>query len=255
MCIIIFAYDCHPRYKLVFAQNRDEFWDRPSLAADYWPENPAILAGIDKRAGGTWMGITTAGRLAALTNYRNSNLDPLAPSRGHLVRNYLEKDLTAEEYLHALQRHEEGYNDFNLLAGTTDSLFYFSNQEKLVRPVEPGIHGLSNSLLDVPWPKVAKGTKTLEKILGNIDVEVEQLFTMMADREQPNDNELPSTGIDLEWERILAPIYVASPGYGTQSTTILLVDRHDKVEFWERSFNQAQPGDWTEVHYEFNTLV
>ncbi len=252
MCLIIFAYDCHAQYKLVVAANRDEFYKRPDLPAAFWPDNSKILAGKDLQQGGTWMGITTAGRFAALTNYRNpSSYNPQLPSRGYLVQNYLTGSLDPQSYIESLGDVGAKYNGFNLLVGNYDSLYYYSNQEKLIRKVEKGIHGLSNSLLDVPWPKVTKGMETLADCLHYKDVEVENLFELMADREQPADQDLPQTGVSLEMERMLAPAYVMSQDYGTKSTTVLLVDRNNRVQFWERRFTPTQSEPHNEVYFEY----
>lgn len=253
MCLIVFAYDYHPRYKLVVAANRDEFYRRPTLPADFWQDNPSILAGRDLEQGGTWMGVTTTGRFAALTNYRGPSQDKQqTPSRGQLVRNYLNSDLSPETYLQGLDKGGVEYNGFNLLTGTTQALYYYSNQEKVIRPVEKGVHGLSNSLLDVAWPKVSKGVKALEGCLQEQDIQVERLFEILADQERPDDSELPQTGVGLELERMLSPMYIVSPDYGTRSSTILLIDRHNHVQFWERRFTSEESGMGNEVSYEFN---
>ncbi len=252
MCMILWASDCHLKYKLVVAANRDEFYNRPTLPADYWPDHPRILAGKDIKHGGTWMGITTTGRFATLTNYRDpSNYDPQALSRGHLVQGYLENDLSPASYLKNLSNGKEEYNGFNLLTGTFDNLYYFSNQEKIIHKVEKGFHGMSNSLLDVPWPKVARGIKALEGCLQSREVNVESLFALMADRTQPPDHELPQTGVSLELERQLAPAFVKMQDYGTRSTTVILVDHSNYVQFRERSFKPGQPNTWTEICYDF----
>lgn len=252
MCLILFAYDCHPQYQLVVAANRDEYYKRPALPAAFWPDNPAILAGKDLQQGGTWMGVTTMGRWAALTNYRDpASFKALAPSRGLLVQNYLISDVAPESYIGNLGNEEVVYNGYNLLVGTYDSLYYYSNQEKLIRKVEKGCHGLSNSLLDVPWPKVKKGINSLAACLRNEDIKVADLFAIMADRKQPDDQDLPYTGVSLELERMLAPAYVVSEKYGTKSTTVILVDRNHNVEFWERSFTAGNMETGNEAHYSF----
>ncbi len=252
MCTVLWASDCHTQYKLVVAANRDEFYKRPTLQAAFWPDNPKLLAGKDMQHGGTWMGITTTGRFATLTNYRDpSNHNPRALSRGHLVQKYLEGNLEPEDYLDNLIDMKDEFNGFNLLAGTLDDLYYFSNLEKLVRKVARGCHGLSNSLLDVPWPKVSRGIEALSACLQKRTIDPEDLFELMSDRHQPPDHELPETGVSLELERLLAPVYVEMKDYGTRSTTVILVDRSNYVQFWERSFVPWQSATWTEVHYEF----
>lgn len=252
MCLILFAIDCHPQYRLVVAANRDEYYHRQTLPADFWPDNPSILAGRDGYQGGTWMGITTAGRIAALTNYRDpSRHNPQAPSRGHLVREYLESSTSPVPYMRDLLDESDRYNGFNLLAGTPENLYYFSNREKIIRPLEKGCHGISNSLLDVPWPKVTRGIDGLTACLRQQEINHEDLFALMADRELADDSDLPHTGVSLEMERMLSSIFIEMPGYGTRSTTILLVNRENQVQFWERTFFPDQPGTWKDAYYSF----
>jgi uncharacterized protein with NRDE domain len=254
MCLIILANDCHPRYKLVLMANRDEFYARPTSPAAFWAECPSLLAGKDEKEGGTWMGVTTEGRWAALTNYREPfDHDPQAPSRGHLTQNYLEGSMTANSYMQNLLAEDLPYNGYSLLAGTCDQIYYYSNREKVVREVDKGVHGLSNGLLDTPWSKVTKGKKALGDSIQQYNINVDTLFAIMADREPPADHELPNTGMSLEMERMLAALHVESYdfGYGTRSTTIMLIDYHHKVQFWERSFAPSQAGSSSEGYYEF----
>lgn len=252
MCTIIFAYDCHPKYQLVVAANRDEFYKRPTQAAAFWPEHEDLLAGKDLKEGGTWMGITTNGRFATLTNYRDpAAFNPAAQSRGHLVYNYLVDEAHPLAYIEAIVSQADLLNGFNLLLGDQESLYCYSNRDHSIRKVGRGVHGLSNSLLDDPWPKVAKGKKRLERILADDEINREDLFAMMADREEVPDEMLPQTGVSLEMERVLAPAFVMSPGYGTRTTTVLLMSRNGIVQFWERSFMPDGADKWNEVHYEF----
>jgi len=251
MCLILIAHDVHPRYKLLVAGNRDEFYNRPTQPASFWPENPAILAGRDLIKGGTWSGITTAGRFAAVTVYREpTRYPPHLPSRGLLAAEYLRSQDDPQVYLEQLASQGGDYKGFSLLVGTVDSLYYFSNRENIIRPLDKGLHGLSNSLLNVPWPKVTKGIKTLSECLQAEDIKAEDLFAIMADRECPPDRDLPDTGVGLERERMLGPAFIVSPKYGTRETTVLMVDRDNQVQYWERSFVSPQSGTWEEVHYE-----
>lgn len=252
MCLIIFAVNAHPQYKLVLAANRDEFYSRPDQPAAFWQDNPEVLGGKDLQQGGTWMGVTTTGRFAALTNYRNpAAYNPESPSRGYLVQNYLTSTIDPQSYIEDLDNGGAGYNGFNLLAGSRGNLYYYSNREMLLRKVENGIHGLSNSLLDVPWPKVTRGVKLMTDCLQHNQVEAEQLFAMMADRVQPPDEDLPHTGVSLEMERMLAPLFVTSPDYGTKATTVLLIDQNNQVQFWERTFKTGQSAPANETYYNF----
>lgn len=256
MCLILLAMDFHPRYKLVVAANRDEFYQRPAAPAGFWKGQPDVLAGKDIKEGGTWMGVTRQGRFAALTNYRDpQNVKPQAPSRGHLVRDYLINDLSPAAYLDNLPEGGEQYNGFNLLAGTIDELYYYSNRVKKIRKIDKGLHAVSNSLLDVPWPKVTKGVRGLAGILNQEDINVEDLFVLMKNRDIPADQDLPDTGVGLEMERWLAPVFIVSADYGTRSTSILLADRSNKVRFWERSYDPQDSLISSEVFYEFQSRL
>jgi uncharacterized protein with NRDE domain len=251
MCLIFLAYDYHPQYKLVVAANRDEYYSRPTLAADFWPDNPSILAGKDLIKGGTWMGITTTGRFSAVTTYREPLIyPPHLPSRGLLAKNYLNSNDAPEVYMENLVNKASEYKGYSLLAGTFESLYYLSNRENIIRKLDKGLYGLSNSLLNVPWPKVTKGIKALADCLQHDDIKVEHLFAIMADKEPPDDKDLPDTGIGLERERMLSPACIVSPNYGTRATTVILVDHDNQIKFRERTLDPAQSGTWSEVSYE-----
>lgn len=251
MCLILMAFDCDPRYKLVLAANRDEFYNRPTKALHEWPDNPGLLAGKDLLEGGTWMGVTKSGRFAALTNYRDQTHKSHAPSRGRLVQKFITTDIAAEQYTNDLTNYHSQYNGYNLLLGSFDSLLYISNRDSQVRPVTPGIHGLSNSLLDVPWPKVTLGKQYLHNCLQESTLNVEHIFEFMADNTSVADQDLPHTGVPLVWERLLSPIFIASDNYGTRSTSVLLVDRNNSVQWWERSFLPECSGQCQEIYYQF----
>ncbi len=255
MCLILFALDSHPRYKLVVASNRDEFYKRPVETADFWPDVPHVLAGKDLKEGGTWLGVTRQGRFAALTNYRDPrNMKNQAPSRGHLVLNYLQNRIDPGSYLDNLSGTAAAYNGFNLLVGSIDVLYYYSNRENQIHTVKAGIHALSNSLLDTPWPKAIRGTRGMADILAGDDVEAEELFALMRDQNIPADQDLPDTGVGLEMERWLGPTFITGTEYGTRSTSLLLVDRNNKACFWERSYEPQGMNVAKEIHYKFVVL-
>ncbi|MBN1829028.1 MAG: NRDE family protein, partial [Deltaproteobacteria bacterium] len=158
MCLILMAFHVNARYPLVVAANRDEFYDRPSLPAGYWPENPSILAGKDLRGGGAWFGVTKEGRFAAITNFR----DPLTKregqrSRGLIVADYLTGSRAPDAFVKDLRRRLNQYNDFTVILGSAESLFSYSNRDDVLKEVTRGFHGLSNHFIDTPWPKVTKG--------------------------------------------------------------------------------------------------
>ncbi|NLJ72409.1 MAG: NRDE family protein [Syntrophomonadaceae bacterium] len=251
MCLIIFAYDYHSKYKLVVAANRDEFYERPTVKASFWKDEPTILAGQDLKEGGTWLGVNTDGHFAALTNYRDpSSIKDNAPSRGQLVKNYLISNLSPTEYMETIPNAGSDYNGFNLLLGDKSDLYYLSNQKQERQKLSKGVYGLSNSLLNVKWPKVTKGIDNLTEILSGNNFEVNDLFNMMADRDLVKDEDLPNTGVGMELERILAPAFVVSPNYGTSLTTVLLMDYESNVKYWERTFINQNPNNWEEAYYE-----
>jgi len=251
MCLILLAYKSHPEYPFVFAANRDEFYERPSLAADFWKERPDILGGLDLRGGGTWLGITRKGRFAALTNFRDPSAQKMdAPSRGELVSRFLKSGETAAQYLRFLEENGPRYNGFSLIFGQVDDLRYYCNRNGSGK-LAPGIHGLSNACLDVPWPKVRRGTAELKRAVDHRrGVPTEELFTILADRSAPEDDNLPLTGVGLEWERVLSPLFIVSPVYGTRASTVIVIDRHGSVIFEERTFDEAsQP--WMTARFAF----
>jgi uncharacterized protein with NRDE domain len=238
MCLILAALDAHPDYALVVAANRDEFYDRPTAPAAFWSEHPRILGGRDLRAGGTWLGVDGSGRFAAVTNYRQGEREPPAPrSRGLLVSDYLSSDVDAGGYVARVEREGAEYNGFNLLAGGAGELHWLSNREGRRRRLGPGIYGLSNHLLDTPWPKVTAGKSALTALLGGREADlVSRLFDLLSDKTQVPDDALPRTGIGLAWERLLSSAFIASAEYGTRSSTVVLIGSDGAVTFAERSF-------------------
>ena len=245
MCLILVAVRVHPSFKLILAANRDECYDRPTAKAAFWPEFPELLAGKDLCAGGTWVGITTGGRIAAVTNYRDPSFNSSdAPSRGTLVSEFLIGQQHPREYLERLNQKADIYNGFSLIVGEKEVLYVYSNRDKRVRNLSAGIYGLSNHLLDTPWPKVVRGKETLERLLSDrTDPNTDAIFEILENRSIPNDRHLPDTGVGLRWERILSPIFVSSPTYGTRSSNIILIDLEDHVTFAERTFNSKLPPD------------
>ena len=243
MCLILFAYKAHPSYNLILAANRDEFYERPSSPADFWEDTPQVLAGQDLQEGGTWMGIDRAGRFAAITNYRDpASWKNNAPSRGGLVSSYLCGNQSADDYLENISRQGNLYNGYNLIVGDRHELFAYSNRGERQK-LNPGIYGLSNHLINTPWPKVTRGKKLLAETLDKKGAELEAaLFALLADRKIPADHKLPNTGIGLEWERVLSSIFIASPGYGTRSSTILLICKNGRIKFVEKVYDGQPQG-------------
>lgn len=253
MCLIVFAWRVHPEFPLVLGANRDEFFDRPTLPAAFWPERPLLLAGRDLRKGGTWLGITRHGRVAAVTNYRHGLDAPRdAPSRGQLVTSFLAEDIAPEAFLARVAATSHGHDGFNLIVGDRGGLFYYSNRNAAPQPIDAGVHGLSNALLDTPWPKVQRAKAALADLMGaERSLLLKGVFALLADESRPADADLPATGVGLEWERLLSAVFIASPHYGTRCSTVLLVDRHGHMTFVERTF-EAPPAVWADRAYEID---
>ena len=238
MCLILFASRIHARYPLIVAANRDESYERPSARASFWSDHPHVYAGRDLEHGGTWLGISTNGRFAAITNYRQGHRIAAARrSRGELTRDYLVGAEPAATYVEAVARRAHGYNGFSLIAGEPGRLYFYSNRGNGVQAIEPGVHGLSNHLLDEPWPKVERGIAVLSSLARAEETEITAtLFELLADRAPAPDELLPATGIALDRERALSAAFIAGQTYGTRASTVLLVDAGGEALFHERSY-------------------
>jgi uncharacterized protein with NRDE domain len=238
MCLILFAHKAHRDYPLIMAANRDEAFARPAAPAAFWDDLPHVCAGRDLQKGGTWLGITRTGRVAAVTNYRDPKAPRNAPlSRGALVRDYLAGGADAQRYLSEVSRRGERYRGFILIVGDLERLYWYSNRGPAIEPVAPGVHGLSNHLLNTPWPKIQRAKQTMASLLaGDEGTLASGLFEILADRTQAPDHELPDTGVGLRRERVLSSIFVMGDRHGTRASTLLLVDRNGGVLFVERSY-------------------
>ncbi|MFS0821193.1 NRDE family protein [Bacillus sp. 1P02SD] len=244
MCLILFAYQAHPVYKLIVAANRDEFLQRPTAPIHFWEDEPTLLAGRDLEKMGTWMGVTTFGRFAALTNYRDPNeMLEGKQSRGKLVKDALTFNGAIAEYMKQLEKTNSQYPGYNLLVGEMDNLYYYSNVGKSIEKVKPGIHGLSNHLLDTNWPKVKKGKEGLSTIIKGDNL-VENLLELLQNTDRPHDHFLPKTGVSLEWERILSSLFIQTNGYGTRSSTVLLMSDKE-IQYVERTYSGPGTTDQT----------
>ena len=249
MCLIAIATRIHPLYPLIIAANRDEFYHRPTAPLEFWQDHPNILAGRDLEQNGTWLGITKTGRIAAITNFREpASIDPHAPSRGLLINNFLSSDQHPEDYLQAIKDSGEKYNGFNLVVGDMHQLWWYSNKNKdsvnsHIVKITPGIHMISNHLMDTPWPKTIKTKSGIQDICHRENaIDPKDIFQVLSDRNQPPDEQLPETGVGRQWERILSPVFVSSDIYGTRSSAVILSDNDGRITFAERTFkSQGNP--------------
>lgn len=251
MCLLSFAIDSHPHYCLVLAANRDENFVRPTAPARFWDDVPQILAGRDLEAGGTWLGVSRNGRLAALTNYYGS--DEYAPdklSRGQLITDFLRGNFSADDYGEHLRRTGDYYNGFGLVFCDGSRFHYFTNRGPSLFDIPAGVHGLSNHLLDTHWPKVIAVKSGLHHIISNDRIiDPEELFTLLSDRTRYVDEQLPDTGVGIERERTLSSIFVSRPEFGTRCSTVILIDRTNRMTFLERSFDAQQNSTGTVEFY------
>lgn len=233
MCLIVLAWQAHPDYPLVVAANRDEFLDRPASPAHWWNDSPDLLAGRDLEAGGTWLGLTRSGRFAALTNYRDpEQRRPGLPSRGALVRAALEASTDARTSLDHLALGSAAYAGFNLLVGDGARLGIHESTTGAVRLLEPGVYGLSNHLLDSPWPKLRLAREAFSAALPTLPATT-AFVDLLRDTSAVPDHHLPQTGVSLEWERWLAPAFIRAPGYGTRCSSLITLSRTGEARFTE----------------------
>jgi uncharacterized protein with NRDE domain len=237
MCLILLSFRAHRHFPLVVAANRDEHFARPAASAGFWADHPGVYAGRDLEQGGTWMGIHTNSRFAAVTNYRQGRPGGAAPrSRGALVRDFLVGEIAAPDYLDAIDGSQ--FNPYSLIVGDLDGLYFQSNRGSGVTCIAPGVHGLSNHLLNTPWPKVTAGIAALDSTrnfddpdaIGNV------MFALLAERVPAQESELPDTGIDRQRERELSPPFILGSHYGTRTSTLLLVHASGEVFVHEKRY-------------------
>jgi uncharacterized protein with NRDE domain len=241
MCLIVVAWRASPAVRLAVAANRDEFFARETAPAAWWADAPDVLAGRDLRSGGTWLGVTRRGRFAALTNFRDLSApkNDAATSRGALVAEFLRGEETPRRFLSRIRGRASSFEGFNLLVSDDDELWSFSNVEGDPVLVAPGVYGLSNHLLETPWPKVVAARARLEHALAEAQDAEEpegRLLALLGDRSLASDDALPETGLPLEWERSLSAAFVVLPDYGTRASTTFVLSPDGAARFTERTF-------------------
>lgn len=236
MCLILVAWQVHPHYPLVVAANRDEFHARPTAAAARWSDALQVVAGRDLEAGGTWLGITDGGRFAAVTNVREPGKPKGPQSRGRLAQDFLIGEMPPDDFAGSIA--DEAFSGFNLLVADARTLCYRSNRDGAARALPAGIYGVSNHLLDTPWPKLTTAKARFAEALYRLPDE-QPFFDLLADDEIVPDGDLPATGVPLEWERRLSAVFVRSPDYGTRASTLLLRRSDGSGILVERSFDAA----------------
>ena len=256
MCLIVFALNPDSKYRFVLVANRDEFHQRPTSAMHWWSD-AGPLAGRDEKSGGTWLGIMPDGRVSAVTNYRAPQLSNAPRSRGQLPLELLTVDSMpgAAARIHENQEH---YGAFNLIGYDGETVHCISSEatEGFVA-LHDGIHGISNHLLDTPWPKLQIGRHWLDEILsGTITPATDlhdHLIHRFADTAPAPDSDLPDTGVGLELERALSPVFIRGGHYGTRATTVVSITHEGIAEVTERTYGPN--GDKGSLqHFRFDTL-
>lgn len=235
MCLILFSWDNHPKYKLILAANRDEFYERPTDKLNKWRDYTGVLAGRDLTCGGTWMGIHEKNRFTALTNYRDpTRILKDAPSRGDLTTDFLVSNDSPSGYFSEKESKLNQYNGFNLLVGDFNQLGYFNNVDNQYQKLSPGTYGLSNALLNTPWPKLQKAKNAFEQVVSAESPDVHQLYKIMQDSTLADDDALPETGVPYEWEKAISAIFIETETYGTCCSTVLTVTHkgHGEIREW-----------------------
>jgi uncharacterized protein with NRDE domain len=254
MCLLLIAWKTHPRYRLILAGNRDEFHDRPSTPLNWWQDDARILGGRDLKAGGTWLGVARSGRFGVVTNYRDLQA-PVegAPSRGNLIPRFLTGATSPKEFLDDLRGAALRYSGFNLLVGGSRALYYFSNRSpKGPTALAPGVYGLSNHLLNTAWPKLTRTRERFSEHIKEPEIVPETLFGILADRERAAADNLPSTGLPADWERVVSAPFIVNERYGTRCSSVLLVERTGRTILHERRFDAAAVQSGT-TRFEFTS--
>ena len=254
MCTAIIAYKVHVNYPLILLSNRDEFYNRPTEQASFWKDAPHVLGGVDLEKGGTWLGVNKSGRLALLTNYRDFTKHIENPlSRGLLAKSFLVSNVDGETYLNELSQTASDYNPYNIVVGDLDQLYYYSNMFEKPRKLSPGIYGLSNGLLNDPWPKVSTAREAMNAYVHHINpddtLDEETLFSILSSSMTYPLDMLPKTGIPDKLEVDLSSIFIDLDEYGTRMQTLIYVDNLNNVNFTERS--RATNGQWKQRRFAF----
>jgi len=269
MCLAFFLFDVHPLYSMLVASNRDEYYSRPALPAHFWEDEPDVFAGRDKEAGGTWFGISRGGRMALITNFREMTTVAGAPSRGDLTLNFLRSPAGTSpmQYLQSVIASQKVYNGYNLVVADLHSkqAAYLTNRgdpsQAGPRQLAPGIYGLSNAVLDSPWPKLELGKSSLQTMLNKSSGEPLSLKLIvdqvLCDMSTVEDAHLPETGAPLEVEKALMSAFVNTTfpkgRYGTSTQTVMAARRDGIVEWHERFLDTCGASQaWQETDHQIN---
>ncbi len=254
MCLILFAYNYHPDYRLILTANRDEFYARPTRPMQHWPEQSNLVAGKDLEQGGTWLGLTHQGRFSALTNHRDGRQQKQGQrSRGNLPLDFLLSEQSCETFIHRLS--PDLFDGFNQLIDDGEQLCYLSNRSHALQPVPAGIHGISNAVFDTSWPKLDARKAALKQCIDKNEFSCDKLIQIMTDTEAFADSLLPDTGVSLELERLLSSSFIRSENYGTRATTALLIKHNGEAEIVEQGYDHEGATERNRVRLQLKQAV
>lgn len=258
MCLVLFAKKEWKGFPILILANRDEFFERPAKAAEFWKDEPSLLAGRDLTSNGTWLGVTRKGRISFVTNRRDMREPKLESpiSRGKLVENFLKSNLRPSDYEKQLFTDLHRYEGFNLFLFDHTETICISNKGHGTISIEPGVHTLSNAFWNTDWPKTKRLRESFEAIRKNHPssdsrLPVELFFGILNDNQLVSDAVLPDTGIGPQREKLLSSIRISLPGYGTRVSTILAISDEGKCFFYEKTFEEPFSKDGTIVSFQF----
>jgi uncharacterized protein with NRDE domain len=252
MCLILVAFKTVDDYPLLIAGNRDEFHARPAQKADWWPDDGNVLGGRDLQAGGTWLAVHRSGKFAAVTNYRDADASKRGKrSRGHLVSEYLQGELSPIEYLQTLEGND--FTGFNLLVSDGQTLAYQSNRSETSGELPPGVYGLSNATLDTPWEKVERSKNKLQGLIDAGVVNETSLLRVLGDREKGPVDEVKSKRLPFATAHAITAPFIVLPEYGTRCSTVVLADKNGRWSLIERRF-AADGSNSGESRFSFSSV-
>lgn len=254
MCLIVFSYKSHHKYPLILAANRDEFYDRPAREAHFWDTTPPLLAGKDLKAGGTWLGISTAGVMGAVTNYRDLNNPKTGKkSRGELITGLLTKKHPIESILQNYIRNGSEYSGFNMIAGSVENMYYISNIRNRIEKLNPGLFGISNAFLNTSWPKVDTAKNEFKDLTSTNTIDTDAVFDLLKSQHTYPESLLPKTGLSPEMEKKVSSIFIETENYGTRCSSLLMIDNNSEVTFIERTYPVKKSTSVIENKFQFKT--
>lgn len=233
MCLLILALNQSRQYPVVLIANRDELHERPTAAADYWPEHSSVLGGRDLLRGGTWLAVNHHGRLGAVTNFHDPQPQEQPRSRGDLVTDFMESSDTGEVFSQTVARRQHAYAGFNLLIGQTNQSFHYRSNRGQSRVLTTGIYGISNGVLDNDWPKVTRSKARLQAWLQHAAEDREKLFEILSNRHTTTDEDAD------DWSPALTGAFIVNPSYGTRASTCILFSADEQAVFEERRFDST----------------